>query len=410
MKIVLGITGSIASYKSYDLARLLVKTGHQVRVVLTSGALEFIKPETFRYIGVDEVYLPTDDFVPANLKKQETVLHIELGKWADKLVVAPMSANTLSRMALGLNNDLLVSLYLALGKKPVLIFPAMNTQMWNHSRIQEHVQRLSSQPHVSIINPVAGLLACGDVGAGKFPEVDAVVDLIETLNPLKERKEKVVITAGATAAPLDPVRFMTNPSSGKMGIAIARAFLSQGYEVILLAGHQCVPSVENLKGHPHFSLIKAPTTAQMRDAAVRFFPDSHLYISTGAIADIEFDTTGSKIKKESMGTSLPFHQAADILKEILGLKKNHQKVVSFAAETETTKEVFMEKMNRKPVDLMVGNKVSNGLIGSPEVTGFQKADGEYYFVTSKNISGPQALKKIELGEKLVEWFQGKNPW
>lgn len=409
MNILLAITGSIASYKSYDVARKLVKNGHKVKVVLTSGALEFIKHETFRYIGVEEVFLPHDDFIPANLSSGNTVLHIELVKWADKMIVAPASANTMSRLATGITNDLLTSIFLAYGKKPVLIFPAMNTEMWNNPRIQEHKSKLESLSNVGVINPVAGLLACGDIGAGKFPEVDSVVDLIETYNPTLKKNKKIVITAGATASPLDPVRYLTNPSSGKMGISVAKAFLGAGYDVTVLAGHQCTDEVNNLQGHPGFKLLKTPTTQLMKEAAVKVFPESDLYISTGAIADIEFDPAAIKLKKETMGTSLPFRQAADILKEILTLKKS-QKVVSFAAETETTKEVFMEKMNRKPVDLMIGNKVSNGLIGSPEVQGFQKAEGEYYFVEPTRISSPVKLSKFELGQKLVGWYEGKASW
>lgn len=409
MKILLGITGSIASYKSFDVARLLVKSGHEVKVVLTKGALEFIKPETFRYIGVESVYLPSDDFNPSNLHKSETVLHIELAKWADKLVLAPLSANTLSRLATGITNDLLSSVFLAIGNKPILMFPAMNTQMWSNPRIEEHREKLSTLKNVGLVNPVSGLLACGDIGAGKFPEVQAVVDLIETYNPLNSKKEKVVITAGATASPLDPVRYLTNPSSGKMGISVAKAFLEKGYHVTVLAGHQCTTEVENFRGHPNFEILKTPTTELMKKAALKVFPESDLYISTGAIADIEFDTATIKLKKEAMGTSLPFKQAADILKEILSIKKN-QKIISFAAETETTEAVFQEKMNRKPVDLMIGNKVGNGLIGNPEVEGFQKLDGEYFFVTPKEIKGPKKLSKRELGQKLVSWFEGTTTW
>lgn len=409
MKILLAISGSIASYKSFDVARLLVKEDHDVKVILTKGALEFIKPETFRYIGVEAVYLPTDDFRPDQLAPKATVLHIELVKWADKLIIAPASANTISRLATGITNDLLTSVFLAYGKKPVLIFPAMNTEMWANARIQEHRTKLETLSYVGIINPVSGLLACGDIGAGKFPEVNSVVDLIETYDPSQRKNKKVVITAGATASPLDPVRYLTNPSSGKMGVSVAKAFLAAGYETTVLAGHQCTAEIDNLKGHPLFKLIKTPTTALMKEAALKVFPESDLYISTGAIADIEFDTATIKLKKETMGTSLPFRQAADILKEILGIRKN-QKVVSFAAETETTEAVFMEKMNRKPVDLMIGNKVSNGLIGGPEIEGFQKSHGEYFFVESKSIKGPIPLSKLELGKKLVTWFEGKPSW
>lgn len=409
MNILLGISGSIASFKSYDVARQLVKDGHQVRVILTQGALEFIKPETFRYLGVADVYAPSDDFVLSKLSMNATVLHIELAKWADKIIIAPLSANTLSRLATGITNDLLTSVFLARGEKPVLLFPAMNTEMWKNSRIQEHLLKLKALPSLGIINPISGLLACGDLGAGKFPEVGAVVDLIETYNPALSIKKKIIITAGATASPLDPVRYLTNPSSGKMGMAVAKAFLTEGHEVTVLAGHQCTAQIDNLLGHPNFTLVKTPTTELMKAAATKLFPDSDLYISTGAIADIEFEPAQIKLKKETMGSALPFRQAADILKEILKLRKN-QKIVSFAAETETTNAVFLEKMNRKPVDLMVGNKVSNGLIGSSEIQGFQKSEGDYYFVEKEKITGPIPLSKLELGRTLVSWFEGKMTW
>lgn len=406
MNYLLAVTGSIASYKSYDVARMLVKAGHSVKVVLTSGALEFIKPETFRYLGVQDIYLPQDDFKPSMMNKAETVLHIELAKWADKLIVAPLSANTLSRLALGLNNDLLGSIYLAFAKKPILFFPAMNTQMWQSSVIQNHLQKFKEIKNLGIINPISGLLACGDIGEGKFPDVTAVFDLIQSFDPTKVVSKKILITAGATAAPLDPVRFLTNPSSGRMGLAVAKAFLKRGYEVIVLAGHQCTDEINFLAGHPRFKSIKTPTTESMKNAALKHFPDSSLYISTGAIADIEFDVANEKIKKEKMTTSLPFHQAADILGDILKIKKADQKVISFAAETQTTKEIFDEKMKRKPVDLMIGNKVSNGLIGQEEVRGFQKSDGEYFFITQKEIKGPTNLSKELLAEKLADWFEG----
>jgi len=405
MNILIGISGSIASYKAYDVARGLVKLGHKVKVILTQGALEFIKPETFKYLGIDEVFFPQDDFKTSHLKDSETVLHVELAKWADKLIIAPLSANTLGRLNLGLNNDLLVSTYLAFGKKPILLFPAMNTNMLNHERTKKHLQELSGQSNIGIINPVSGKLACGDIGDGKFPDVQAVIDLIENYNPVIKSGKKVIITAGATAAPLDPVRFITNPSVGKMGLAVAKSFLKRGYEVTVLAGHQCTPEIENLSGHPSFELLKTPTTQLMKEAALKLFPQAALYISTGAIADIEFDVATDKLKKENLGHTLSFHQAPDILKEILQISTPQQKIVSFAAETRPEVEIFKEKMARKPVDLMVGNRVSNGLIGASEVTGFQKDQGEYYFVTQETISSPHFMTKKEIGEYLVQWFE-----
>ena len=410
MKCLLAVTGSIASYKAYDVARGLVKNNHEVKVILTQGALQFVRAETFRYLGVEDVFLPGDDFNPKFLDKKQTVLHIELAKWADKLVIAPLSANTLGRLNLGLNNDLLGSVFLAFGKKDILMFPAMNTQMYQQDRVKTHLQEISRPSHIGVLNPSSGLLACGDIGEGKFPDVNAVIDIIETFSPTQKKAKHVVVTAGATAAPLDPVRYLTNPSTGKMGIAVAKAFLKQGYDVTVLAGHQCSSDVENLKGHPAFKLIRAATTSLMKEAALKCFPDADLYISTGAIADIEFDIAPEKIKKENMGTSLTFHQAPDILKEILSIKKPSQRIVSFAAETQTTTEVFLEKMKRKPVDLMIGNKVANGLIGNETLEGFQKDDGSYFFITNQNISGPMMLSKNQVGENLVLWFEGQKKW
>lgn len=405
MKILFAVTGSIAAYKSYDVVRSLVKLGHEIKVVLTAGATEFIVPNTFRYLGAQDVFLAGDDFNAQKLSKSENVVHIELVKWADKLIIAPLSANTLSRLNLGITNDLLASIFIARGALPTLLFPAMNTEMWNNEKTKKHIKEITNNT-TAVINPSSGLLACGDIGEGKFPEVNSVVDLVTTFTPGLSTHKKAVITAGATAAPLDPVRFLTNPSSGKMGLAVAKEFLTAGHDVILLAGHQCTDAVNNLLLHPNFSLIKSPTTKVMRDNAVKFFPTADIYISTGAIADIEFEPAQDKIKKESMTSALEYHQAADILKEILSLKKDHQKVVSFAAETQTTEEVFREKMTRKPVDLMVGNKVANGLVGSEELQGFQTDNGQYYFVTPQKTQGPFPLTKHEVGKKLVSWFIG----
>jgi phosphopantothenoylcysteine decarboxylase/phosphopantothenate--cysteine ligase len=404
MNIILGITGSIACYKTFDLTRELVKSGHSVKIILTQGALEFIKTEIFKYLGVEDVYLAQDDFNISHLKKNQTVLHIELTKWADKIIIAPVSANTLSKLALGMASDLLLSTVLA-STKPTLLFPAMNTNMWIHELTQKNINKLLELKNFFIFPPQEGHLACGDSGVGKFLDVEIIKNLIETFD-FKQNTKKVLITAGATAAPIDPVRYITNPSTGKMGFEIAKVFLSSGYEVVMLAGYQYTNEINFITPHPRFKLLHTPTTSSMKEMALSLFPETDLYISTAAIADIEFSASNQKIKKESMGDTLLFHKAPDILQEVLKIKKIHQKIIGFAAETDTSPSIFQEKIKRKPVDLLVGNQVSSGLTGTQK-TGFERSQGTYYFICSENVSPPETLTKRQVGEKILNWFEKK---
>ncbi len=399
MNILLAVSGSIAAYKTCDLTRALVKQGHQVRVVLTQGALEFVRPELFRYLGADAVYQPQDDFrSPAT-----GVPHVDLGKWADVLAVVPLSANTLAKLATGQCQDFLGSLFLAWRRnKPVLLFPAMNTQMWDHSFTQEHVARLNKLPFAKVVDPTAGLLACGDVGAGKLMEPEAIAELIECYNPLVHLPKRVLITTGATVAPLDPVRYMTNPSSGKTGVAIAKAYLARGAQVELLLGHGFQGSLAFLRAHPNCQLISTPTTREMRAEALRRAPQCHTVIAAAAVADFEFQTADGKLKKDQL-TALPVVKAVDILAELLQQKTAEQKFVSFAAETATTEAVFREKFTRKPVDLMIGNRVHSGFSREQALEGFATNEGTYWFVTQASTEGPEQLSKAQLAERLVQW-------
>lgn len=405
MNILLGITGSVSAYKCFDLTRELIKSGHQVKIILTHGALEFIRPELFKYLGALEVFGPNDDFCISKLKTNQNVLHIELSKWADKIIVVPASANMISKLSLGMASDLLLSTILASNQKPILVFPAMNTEMWKNPLNQRNISKIKEIKNFHFFSPIEGELVCGDVGQGKLLDIQSIKTLIETFHPFKSSTKKILITAGATAAPLDPVRYMTNPSSGKMGLEISKALLAAGHSVTILAGHNCSSEINELEQHPHCQIYFTPTTESMKNKALELFPSMDLYISTGAIADIEFDVSSEKLKKEKMENSIPFRQAADILKEILTIKKPHQKIISFAAETETQAEVFQEKMNRKPVDLMIGNKVNNGLVHDSRVIGFKKDHGEYFFVTKESIIGPEKLTKKEIGLKIVHWFE-----
>ena len=401
MNILLGITGSIAAYKSIDLTRTLVKNGHTVRVVLTQGALEFVRPEVFRYLGAEAVYLPTDDFNST----APGVPHVEFAKWADVLAIAPLSANTLAKLAQGQCHDFLTSIFLAWRQnRPVLMFPAMNTMMWEHPFTQEHVAKINKLPFAKIVDPAAGLLACGDVGQGKLMDVDAMAQVIGFYNPLAKIEKHVLITTGATVAPLDPVRFMTNPSSGLTGIEIARAYLSVGAKVTLLAGFPEPAGVVALRAHPRCQVISTPTTADMLKHAKAIAPSAHTIIASAAVADFEFNTAQGKLKKDQL-TTLPVVKAVDVLAELLKAKTDKQKFVSFAAETETTEAVWREKFNRKPVDLMIGNRVHSGFLDNKNREGFAEGQGTYWFIDPKITSKPQALTKAQLAKEIVHWDQ-----
>ena len=403
MNILLAVSGSIAAYKSFDLTRALVKAGHKVRVVLTHGALEFVKPELFRYLGAEATYLPTDDFNSPT----PGVPHVELGKWADKLVIAPLSANTLAKISQGEAGDFLLSIFMAWRQnRPVLMFPAMNTMMWEHPFTQEHVQKINKLPYAKIIDPAKGLLACGDEGSGKLMDVEAMASLIEIYNPLLKSDKKVLITTGATLAPMDPVRYITTPSSGLTGIEIAKAYLNQGAQVTLLTGSNELP-LTALSAHPNCSVFYTPKTQDMYSLAQQYSGLCDTVITAAAVADFEFEESAQKVKKEGLD-QLKLKKATDILGELLKTKKSNQKFISFAAETETTEAVFREKFNRKPVDLMIGNAVHSGLINQAETQGFKTNTGTYWFINKDETSGPRELSKTQLAQSIVVWdFKGE---
>ena len=400
MKVILGVCGSISAYKAYDLLRCFVKEGHQVKVVLTKGAENFIKKETFTYLGAEEVYSYLDDF---KIKKHidSTVLHIDLKNWCDLILIAPASANTMAKLAAGFCDDLLTSIFLSAEAKNKLIFPAMNTQMLQNTITQENFKRLSLLQNIFIHPPVQGELICGETGSGKLPTPENIYNFSVTY-PFKRVGKKVVITTGATIAPLDPVRYLTNPSSGKTGYELTKTYLSQGFEVCLIYGEYSQIDLEFLNHHPYAKTIKVFTTEDMYQAVMQEFPSCDIYISTAAISDIQFHPNECKIKKSSQETTIDFQWAKDILKEVLAIKK-HQKIISFAAETHDLEKQFQKKFERKTVDLMIGNQVSNGT--STETKGFGTNENTYYFVQDGKIQDTQYLTKKELAKSILGYTE-----
>ena len=409
MKVLLGVCGSIAAYKTFDLARLLVNNGHEVKVVLTKGAKEFVRPQVYKYLGVKEVFSSMDDFkYPSNEAQNSTVLHIELAKWADKFVIAPLSANTLSKLAHGAANDLLSSIFLAIDQtKQILLFPAMNTNMLTHPFVKENfdlVEKVKTLPQVYVSPTLTGELACGDVGAGKLAPIEVISELIDTLD-FNSNNKKVVITTGATISSVDPVRYLTNASSGKTGYEMARELLKSGFSVEVIAGKNATEKLDLLLSHPNYSLIRVVSTRDMLEAALKSVIDASVYISAAAISDIEFLQGDSKLKKNQLTDSLKISTAPDVLKNILELKNPALKVIGFAAETNLTEEILLEKWNRKKVDLLIGTHVSSGLTNNDkEAKGFQTDQATYSLLRDGNIFFNGQLSKRELSKKVLQEF------
>lgn len=399
MKILLGVCGSISAYKSLDITRGLINKGHQVKVILTRGARQFIVPEVFGYLGAEEFYLDEDDF------KHKKVLHIELARWCDTFVIAPLSANTLSRLARGEASDLLTSLFLAFDqKKSILLFPAMNSSMLNHPFTQENLadlKKIKNLDNLFIAETDVGILACNEFGAGKLPSVLEILELIPTLKApfiKSQQQKKIVISTGATISPLDPVRYLTNSSSGITGFHLAISALKRGHNVSVIAGKNAVLELDLLTKHPNYKLQRVTTVKEMHDVVHTELKDANAYLSAAAISDIEFDVNLEKIKKENIIDSIKVKKAPDILKSVIEARIPNLKIVGFAAETDLSDSFLKQKFDSKPVDLLVGTKVNNGLTGNLELQGFNIDHANYRFVKKDTITQLQPLLKNELAE------------
>lgn len=401
MKILLGVTGSISCYKTFDLLRLLVKEDHQVKVILSQGAEAFIRPELFRYLGAQEVYSSSDDFNMNHYKQGDSnVLHVEMTKWADKLVLAPLSANTLADITRGQCRDLLQSVFLAWPRhKEILAFPAMNTGMLNHPFTQDNLDKLESLPNLYLAPTQEGELACGDIGEGKLLDIESIFHLIECYTVPKTSPRKVLISTGATVAPLDPVRYLTNASSGKTGFHLAKVALSLGHSVVVVAGIHSTRALDLLQPHPNFELYKITTHQEMHQHIDRFFPSCDHYISSAAIGDIEFTPMDSKMKKNSIDHSLKIKKTADILADMIS-KKENQSIVGFAAETNLDDDVLREKLIKKPVSLLVATQVHSGLDGRARTQGFQNDSAHYRLCSNDVFGAPEVLSKKDLAVKI----------
>lgn len=350
-KILLGITGSIAAYKSVLLVRELVRAGAQVQVILTPGAKDFVTPLTLSTLAKTPVL---SDFV-ADPDTGTWTNHVELGKWADLLLIAPLSASTLSKMVSGQCDNLLMAVYLS-ATCPVMVAPAMDLDMYRHWTTAENLDKLQ-QKHVMVIDAEEGELASGLVGKGRMAEIDHLLTAVQDHFTPKGKlvAKRIVITAGPTYEPIDPVRFIGNHSSGKMGYALAGEAAERGASVVLISGPTHLTA-----GDDRIQVIRVTTAAEMLEATTREFAGAAALIMAAAVADYTpRNPHHQKIKKEtSRLTTLELEETTDIL-QYLGAMKTKQKLIGFALETENELANAKRKLENKKLDMLVMNSLQD---------------------------------------------------
>jgi phosphopantothenoylcysteine decarboxylase/phosphopantothenate--cysteine ligase len=350
--VILGVGGGIAAYKSAELARALMQREIRVQVVMTRGAQEFVRPLTFAALTGRKVI--TDIFSSGSSEDtlSSAIEHIGVAQENDLLVVAPATADLLAKFAHGLADDFLSTLYLAFTGR-VVVAPSMNTNMWLHQATQSNVETLRKRGH-RFVEPENGFLACGMVGPGRLAEPDRIASVVlDELNPLRDLEgETVLITAGPTQEPLDPVRFISNRSSGKMGYALAQAAVARGAQVILVSGPV------NLAPPAGVTLVPVRTAVEMRDAVFANLDPATIIVKAAAVADFHLSRVPEqKVKKTAARVSLELDPTPDILSE-LGCRKGDRLLIGFAAETENLKAEAQRKLQAKGCDMIVGNLVT----------------------------------------------------
>jgi phosphopantothenoylcysteine decarboxylase/phosphopantothenate--cysteine ligase len=350
-KIIIGVTGSIAAYKAAYLVRLLVQYGAEVKVVLTKGALEFVTPLTFSTLSKNPVH---SDFTE-NKDNGVWVNHVDMALWADMMIVAPLSANTLSKMAHGQCDSFFMAVYMST-RCPIMVAPAMDHDMFMHGATAENLQRLKSFGH-TVVAPNEGELASGLIGKGRMAEPEQIVALVREYFDGKQplQGKHVLVTAGPTYESIDPVRFIGNHSSGKMGFALAEELARQGARVTLVTGPVQLRTMD-----PMITRVDVQSADQMNSACLQVFPSCDAVVMAAAVADYKpQQIADQKIKKGEETWSLAMTKTPDIAAALGKLKQTHQLLVGFALETEHEVEHATGKMERKNMDMIVLNSLQN---------------------------------------------------
>lgn len=393
MNILIGITGGIAAYKIPELVRLLVKSGHNVKCIATRHALEFVTELTLETVSNNKVY--HDVFGTHN---DHTTEHISLKDWGDMLLVAPATANIIGKWANGIGDDALSTLLLSFSGKPSYVSPAMNSQMWQSPAVQRNLQTLRSYG-VQVIDPESGVLACGATGAGRMPSPETLHAILTGSGSQSLSGRRVLVTAGPTYEKIDPVRFIGNYSSGKMGFAIAESLANEGSEVILIAGPTHLTC-----SHPNIRRIDVESAVEMFNAATQAFPECDAAILSAAVADYRpASQADEKIKKKGdAGLHIDLVQNPDILASLGAMKRPHQLLVGFALETHDEEQNAKSKLNRKNLDFIVLNSLRD------KGAGFGTDTNKITIIDKNGTTETSALKsKREIADDIVRHLATK---
>ena len=386
--ILLCVTGGIAAYKAAEIIRLFKSSGSNVRVLMTKAAQEFITPLTMQALSGNQVHVDLLD-----TEAEAAMGHIELAKWSDAILIAPCSANSISRLAAGKGDDLMTAVCLAAECK-IYFAPAMNQVMWADSRTQKNYQILKKNNFISI-GPNSGEQACGDEGYGRMSEPQEIVSEVATnFSEGLLAGKKILITAGPTREKIDPVRYISNRSSGKMGFSIAEAARDEGGLVSLISGPVSLKTPDEIKR------INVESADEMFNEVNKVVNNFDFFISTAAVADFKPEKIeNQKIKKEKKSNNLSMEliENKDILKSI-SLKKEDLKVIGFAAETQDVVKNAKKKLNEKKLDLIIANDVSDSSIG------FDSDENEVYLITKKIEKKIEKISKKKLSRSIIEFI------
>lgn len=389
-KILLGISGGIAAYKTPELVRRLKDQGADVRVVMTEGAKAFITPLTLQAVSANAV---SDSLL--DTQAELAMGHIELAKWADLVLIAPATADLIAKIAAGMASDLLTTLCLATSA-PIAIAPAMNQQMWHNLATQANIKTLSDR-HFHLFGPASGEQACGDVGFGRMLEVNELVELITTLAINEQAKQTQslagqnwLITAGPTREAIDPVRYISNHSSGKMGFAIAQAAQALGANVTLISGPVSIATPK------HCEKLAVNSAQEMHQQALALAPEADIFVACAAVADYRIDhIADEKIKKSSDTMQLNLIKNPDIVADIAAMK-NKPFTVGFAAETQDVEHYARDKLQRKNLDMIAANNVATS------GQGFNSDNNALTVFTEHDKTLLPLTSKQQLAQQLVE--------